>query len=73
MSKQAPDKVCPSVPNPYRGTVGQDAGSGTNSGTGSRTGSLKALAGKVLEKRKAGQGVGQNVAVSYTHLRAHET
>jgi hypothetical protein len=61
MSKQAPETVCPTVPNPYRGTVGQDRESGTSSGTSSGTESLKALAGKVLEKSKAGQDVGQDV------------
>jgi hypothetical protein len=50
---------CPTVPNPYRGTVGQQEENGTPSGTPGGTESLKALADKVLSKSKVGHPVGQ--------------
>jgi len=55
---------CPIVPNPYRGTAGQAKESGTDSGTSDGTENLKSLAGKVLNRKKVGQHVGQTAGQS---------
>ena len=55
------ENPCPTVPTPYRGTAGQTPTLGTSSGASSGTKSLKALADRVLQRGKVGQGVGQGV------------